>query len=103
MQKMIESNEVDVHRIKNNLDRHQNAYDISAGEDAKDADRKEDGSDNQIVREPDGAKGGGAAADHEIFVSFLENKTAPTKAASKTKETTSKGRIISPSKSLPIG
>src|SRR5579862_9332289 len=84
---------VDVRRVQDQLDAHQNADGIAPRQHAVQPEHEDDQADDQVVGQPDA---------HSSVSSFRDNTTAPISAANNTTDASSKGRRYSPRKLLPI-
>ena len=74
-----EGDQVDVDGVEDQLDRHEHEHAVPAGEHAVDADAEQDGAEEQELVERTSAQ------------SLLARTMAPTRAASRSTDTTSKG------------
>ncbi len=77
-----ESDQVDVYRVENHLDRHQDNYDVAARQHADSADQQEGRAQHQVINGRNGM--------HRQIL-FLAITTEPTTATSSRMEATSNG------------
>src|SRR5207244_8748459 len=84
---------VDVGRVEDELDAHEDADGVPACDDAEETEREEDRGEDHEVRERDLA---------HPFTSLRDTTIAPMSAASRTTEATSKGNTQVPRKASPM-
>src|SRR6185503_19579749 len=89
-----EGDVVDVGRIEDELDAHEDADRVPPREDAVEAEREEDRAEPHEVMQ--------AEVAHQAFTSFRDTTMAPTSAARRTIEATSKGRTKSVRNACPM-
>ena len=88
-----EGDVVDVGRVQDELDAHQDAEGVAAREHAEEAEAEDDGAEHDEVLHPE---------LRHPFSSFRDTMTAPISATSSTSEAISKGRMKSVRKALPM-
>ncbi len=74
-----ERDQVDVHRVEDQFDGHQNDHDVAAGEHAERSDQKERGAEHQVMA---------GSNLHDRYALFFAMTTEPTMATSSSTEAT---------------